>query len=637
MDEMSSSPLSNGAPLPTPEREGSVSHSENSSGGQSQSQLGTQDSAQRLSQDQNQTQEQEQQGAEELLREAFRFYMVMPVFFASHSTMIGGEERSGPPPTPKSVVEKLVRTKVGEKGCPIPSLASAPGELPSCSVCLCEFEKDEDIIELPCKHVFHAGCVTSWLERHNSCPNCRSAIPVPEDNENNTTRTSGENVRTEQPDSEAIAAARAVAEQMMEQYMRSFSEAMINIFQNQQEDDDQQQGPQLQNSDHTRSEEGRTTGTSAIERGLGHPELGQLQTGTRRGLSNVSYPVNSTERNAAALARAEGITRQSSFAEGLRRAFGGRLSTTRTHIDSSQPGATRRAQGSATRRDLIGQRSSASRRVIPSSSSSSSSSANRSGDSLQSSFVQGLRRAFGNQSTPINNSGSSSSSSSSSSSANTDGISRQSSFAEGLRRAFTSRATPSRASTNQQRRAQQQRRQAHAASIQTIPSGPLSTQRAAEQSALLNSTTRQQSRTPIGSDTSQNSYVHWLHPLASQVFNLSPRSSRLSSSPTLDTSAASGTSEQRRVKRRRVNSGGDHNASLCGVSQAASSASAGTQNLLDTCIEDNQNREELMSCSISTLKRLLKGCKVDFSTCIEKHELVDLLLKATENHHSEQM
>ena len=32
-----------------------------------------------------------------------------------------------------------------------------------CPVCLLEFEERETVREMPCKHLFHAGCILPWL------------------------------------------------------------------------------------------------------------------------------------------------------------------------------------------------------------------------------------------------------------------------------------------------------------------------------------------------------------------------------------------------------------------------------------------------------------------------------------------
>ncbi|KAK3232185.1 hypothetical protein Dsin_004066 [Dipteronia sinensis] len=48
-----------------------------------------------------------------------------------------------------------------------------------CSICLREFEHDEDIRILPeCKHQFHINCIDEWLFSHSTCPSCRANTPI---------------------------------------------------------------------------------------------------------------------------------------------------------------------------------------------------------------------------------------------------------------------------------------------------------------------------------------------------------------------------------------------------------------------------------------------------------------------------
>ena len=39
----------------------------------------------------------------------------------------------------------------------------------------------EQIVELPCSHLFHERCALPWLRRHHSCPICRAALATDED------------------------------------------------------------------------------------------------------------------------------------------------------------------------------------------------------------------------------------------------------------------------------------------------------------------------------------------------------------------------------------------------------------------------------------------------------------------------
>ena len=49
-----------------------------------------------------------------------------------------------------------------------------------CAVCRDAFEEGHHATRMPCsaRHVFHTKCVSEWLERHDSCPMCRAALPV---------------------------------------------------------------------------------------------------------------------------------------------------------------------------------------------------------------------------------------------------------------------------------------------------------------------------------------------------------------------------------------------------------------------------------------------------------------------------
>ncbi|KAE8694450.1 putative Ribosomal protein L34e superfamily protein [Hibiscus syriacus] len=73
--------------------------------------------------------------------------------------------KHGPAPASKASIEAMPSIKVKESG----------GD---CSICLEEFEVDEEAREMPCKHVFHSGCIQKWLQIHGSCPVCRFLMPA---------------------------------------------------------------------------------------------------------------------------------------------------------------------------------------------------------------------------------------------------------------------------------------------------------------------------------------------------------------------------------------------------------------------------------------------------------------------------
>ncbi|GAA53401.1 uncharacterized RING finger protein P32A8.03c [Clonorchis sinensis] len=49
------------------------------------------------------------------------------------------------------------------------------GKLPCCSICLADFEENDEIITLPCFHVYHQACVQPWLSSNGGCAVCRLA------------------------------------------------------------------------------------------------------------------------------------------------------------------------------------------------------------------------------------------------------------------------------------------------------------------------------------------------------------------------------------------------------------------------------------------------------------------------------
>ncbi|KAB2064382.1 hypothetical protein ERO13_A09G015200v2 [Gossypium hirsutum] len=82
------------------------------------------------------------------------------------------DNKPGPAPASKASTEAMQRIKVEESG-------------KDCCIFLEEFEVEEEAREMPCKHVFHSGCIEKWLLIHGLCPVCRFMMP-PE-----TTETGG--------------------------------------------------------------------------------------------------------------------------------------------------------------------------------------------------------------------------------------------------------------------------------------------------------------------------------------------------------------------------------------------------------------------------------------------------------------
>ncbi|CEM24477.1 unnamed protein product [Vitrella brassicaformis CCMP3155] len=62
----------------------------------------------------------------------------------------------------------------GEGGATSRAKTEPPVDDFCCSVCLVEFEEDDEVRVLDCKHVFHKLCIDEWFKAHTVCPLCRA-------------------------------------------------------------------------------------------------------------------------------------------------------------------------------------------------------------------------------------------------------------------------------------------------------------------------------------------------------------------------------------------------------------------------------------------------------------------------------
>ncbi|KAG0450376.1 hypothetical protein HPP92_026787 [Vanilla planifolia] len=65
----------------------------------------------------------------------------------------------------------------------LPTLTITPSHIAMyshCAVCTEPFELGNLTREMPCKHIFHQGCILPWLSLRNSCPVCRHLLPADE-------------------------------------------------------------------------------------------------------------------------------------------------------------------------------------------------------------------------------------------------------------------------------------------------------------------------------------------------------------------------------------------------------------------------------------------------------------------------
>ena len=66
------------------------------------------------------------------------------------------------------VADKMVITAEQEK--------ELEKEDADCLICKCEFEKDEVLTILKCRHKFHDDCITTWFKFNNACPLCKQTV-----------------------------------------------------------------------------------------------------------------------------------------------------------------------------------------------------------------------------------------------------------------------------------------------------------------------------------------------------------------------------------------------------------------------------------------------------------------------------
>ncbi|CAF1251215.1 unnamed protein product [Didymodactylos carnosus] len=55
-------------------------------------------------------------------------------------------------------------------------LDNVDGEDETCSICLNDMKKDDNVRKLDCGHIFHPLCVDPWLLDHRCCPLCNYNI-----------------------------------------------------------------------------------------------------------------------------------------------------------------------------------------------------------------------------------------------------------------------------------------------------------------------------------------------------------------------------------------------------------------------------------------------------------------------------
>ncbi|XP_049410198.1 E3 ubiquitin-protein ligase RING1-like [Solanum stenotomum] len=124
-------------------------------------------------------------GGENGLPENFGDYFVGPdLEQLIHQLAESDLNMFGTPPAAKSAVSGLPDVKVSDE--------LLNSDLSQCAVCKDGFKLDELVKQMPCKHMYHDGCILPWLEMRNSCPVCRFELPT-DDSDYENMRSNNDN------------------------------------------------------------------------------------------------------------------------------------------------------------------------------------------------------------------------------------------------------------------------------------------------------------------------------------------------------------------------------------------------------------------------------------------------------------
>ncbi|KAJ2162015.1 hypothetical protein GGF46_001007 [Coemansia sp. RSA 552] len=72
-----------------------------------------------------------------------------------------------PPPASEESIAKLPKRLV---------TSEEVAKKSECGICMEEYKASDEVIVLPCKHVYHLECIDHWLKMNGTCPICRTRI-----------------------------------------------------------------------------------------------------------------------------------------------------------------------------------------------------------------------------------------------------------------------------------------------------------------------------------------------------------------------------------------------------------------------------------------------------------------------------
>ncbi|XP_010257293.1 PREDICTED: E3 ubiquitin ligase BIG BROTHER-like [Nelumbo nucifera] len=74
--------------------------------------------------------------------------------------------------------EQILQLPISKYKCGFFSRKRFRGE--RCVICQMEYKRGDRQMTLPCKHIYHGGCITRWLSINKACPVCYTEVVVKE-------------------------------------------------------------------------------------------------------------------------------------------------------------------------------------------------------------------------------------------------------------------------------------------------------------------------------------------------------------------------------------------------------------------------------------------------------------------------
>ena len=74
----------------------------------------------------------------------------------------------GAPPADKEVIKRL-KLSLWREG---------RNTEKDCAICQEDYQDKDKMMAMPCDHLFHKDCLTTWLGLRNTCPSCRKVLNI---------------------------------------------------------------------------------------------------------------------------------------------------------------------------------------------------------------------------------------------------------------------------------------------------------------------------------------------------------------------------------------------------------------------------------------------------------------------------